>query len=250
MQDHSLALPKGTQLDYFRIEAILGKGGFGITYEALDIQLGKRVAIKELFPDSIATRSAGGLVVPHSAAKNECWQWARERFLEEARVLASFSHPAIVGIHRIIEAHGTIYLIMDFVQGENYETRLRRIGCEPNEESLMAVVGPLLDGLREVHAKGLLHRDIKRMGAPPRSQIPPPTRHARNSTSNHHTPANTANPVNPRTCHGTGPGSSSEFLAKEAERCRPGQKNEEPCSVLLFHWSGCSFCPLLCIWKA
>jgi len=159
--DHTLALPIGTQLDYFRIETILGKGTFGITYVARDIQLGKRVAIKELLPDSIATRSPNWTVVPHSATQSDNWQWARERFLEEARILASFSHPAIVGIHRIIDAHGTIYLVMDFIEGETYDNRLRRIGREPNEASLMAIIGPLLEGLREVHAKGLLHRDIK-----------------------------------------------------------------------------------------
>jgi serine/threonine protein kinase/formylglycine-generating enzyme required for sulfatase activity len=161
MEEHRLALTPGYQIEHFRIESVLGKGGFGITYVALDLQLGKKVAVKELLPDSIATRVDGSTVVPQSAAFQENWQWARERFLDEARVLAGFSHPAIVGVHRLIEANGTVYMVMDYVDGESYEARLRRIGHEPDAASLMAVIGPILDGLSEVHAKGLLHRDIK-----------------------------------------------------------------------------------------
>ena len=160
-EPHHLALPVGFQVEHFRIEAVLGKGGFGITYLALDLQLGKRVAIKELLPDSIATRVEGLTVVPHSAGMQENWEWARERFLEEARTLATFSHPAIVGVHRLIEANGTVYMVMDYVEGESYEARLQRIGTEPDQASLMAVISPILSGLEEVHAHRLLHRDIK-----------------------------------------------------------------------------------------
>ena len=161
METHRLALKAGYQIEQFSIEAVLGKGGFGITYVALDLQLGKRVAIKELLPDSIATRVDGSTVVPHSASLQENWEWARERFLDEARVLAGFSHPAIVGVHRLIEANGTVYMVMDYVDGESYEAKLRRIEREPDQSSLMAVIGPILDGMREVHERGLLHRDIK-----------------------------------------------------------------------------------------
>jgi len=161
MEPHRLALSTGFRLENFQIERILGKGGFGITYVALDLSLGKRVAIKELLPDSIATRVEGGTVVPQTASMQESWEWARARFLEEAQILAGFSHPAIVGVHRLIEANGTVYMVMDFIDGESYESRLRRIGREASQEALMEVISPILDGLREVHSKNLLHRDIK-----------------------------------------------------------------------------------------
>jgi serine/threonine protein kinase len=88
MEPHRLALAPGYQIDHFRIESTLGKGGFGITYVALDLQLGKRVAIKELLPDSIATRIEGLTVVPHSASVEDGLAWARERFLDEGSTLA------------------------------------------------------------------------------------------------------------------------------------------------------------------
>ena len=154
-------LPIGFQLERFQIQSILGKGGFGITYVAVDTRIGLRVAIKELLPDTIATRAEGATVVPQTESMMESWLWARERFLEEAQILAEFSHPAIVGIHNLIEANGTVYMVMDLVEGESYEARLKRIGHEPDQASLMAVIEPILEGLQEVHAKNLLHRDIK-----------------------------------------------------------------------------------------
>ena len=161
METHRLALPPGYRIESYEIVRMLGKGGFGITYQARDVQIGRLVAIKELLPDSIATRVEGSTVVPQSEAHEESWQWARERFIDEARILAGFRHPNIIAVHRIVEANGTVYLIMDCIEGESYEARLRRIGRESDEASLRAVIEPLLDGLQEVHASGLLHRDIK-----------------------------------------------------------------------------------------
>jgi len=161
MEEHRLALSPGFQIEHFRVESVLGKGGFGITYAAMDLQLGKRVAVKELLPDSIATRVDGSTVVPQSQALDENWMWARDRFLEEARLLAGFSHPSIVGVHRLIEANGTVYMVMDYVDGESCEARLRRIGQVKDEPTLVSMVIPILEGLNEVHYAGVLHRDIK-----------------------------------------------------------------------------------------
>jgi len=161
MEPHRLALPSGYRIENYEIQGVLGKGGFGITYVAYDSTLGRHMAIKELLPDSIATRIEGSTVVAMGPSHEESWQWARDRFIEEARILAGFRHPNIIAVHRLIEANGTVYLVMDHLEGESYETRLRRIGREPDQASLMRVIGPLLDGLQEVHAANLLHRDIK-----------------------------------------------------------------------------------------
>lgn len=161
MATHRLALPSGFRLENYLFMDPLGKGGFGITYLARDLQLNRPVAVKELLPDSIATRVDGSTVVAQSEAHEGDWRWARERFLQEARVVAGFRHPHIVNVHRLIEANGTVYMVMDFLDGGSYEERLKQIGREPSEDSLRAVIDPLLDGLAEVHAAGLLHRDIK-----------------------------------------------------------------------------------------
>jgi serine/threonine protein kinase len=117
MDNVTLALPVGFQLDQLRIESVLGKGGFGITYVATDLRLNKKVALKELLPDSIVTRVEGNTVVPHSQSSMEGWEWARERFLDEATRLASFSHPAIVGVHHFLEANACCLKSFDTLGG-------------------------------------------------------------------------------------------------------------------------------------
>ncbi|MEI9895860.1 MAG: protein kinase [Chthoniobacter sp.] len=161
MAAHRLALPSGYRLENYLFTATLGKGGFGITYLARDLLLNRVAAVKELLPDSIATRADGATVEAQSPAQEADWIWARDSFLKEAQTVASFRHPNIVNVHRLIEANGTVYMVMDFLDGGSYEERLKRIEREPDENSLRAVIEPLLDGLAEVHKAGLLHRDIK-----------------------------------------------------------------------------------------
>ncbi len=161
METHQLALPSGFRLANYELTRVLGKGGFGITYLGEDSHLGRRVAVKELLPDGIVARIKEGQVAAQSEELTSNWEWAKERFMEEARVLASFKHPNIVEVHQLIEANGTVYMVMDYIEGESYEARLRRIGREADEHSMRLILEPLLAGLEEVHAAGLLHRDIK-----------------------------------------------------------------------------------------
>lgn len=161
METHRLALPKGFRLAHYELTGVLGKGGFGITYLGIDRHLGRKVAVKELMPDSIVARIDGIRVAAQSENLTSNWEWAKARFLEEARLLAGFQHPNIVEVHQLIEANGTVYMVMDYIEGESYEKRLRRIGREPDERSVRLFLEPLLNGLEEVHAAGLLHRDIK-----------------------------------------------------------------------------------------
>jgi serine/threonine protein kinase len=147
MHSVTLALPVGFQLDQLRIESVLGNGDAGITYIATDLRLNKRVTVKELLPDSIGTRVVEKTVFAQTQSSMDIIDCDRERFLTGAKILASFSHPAIVEVRLFMEANGTAYMVMDFVDGESYEARLRRIGREPDEDSLMALIGPIMDGL-------------------------------------------------------------------------------------------------------
>ena len=122
-------LPVGTRLRNYELLSILGHGGFGITYYARDTTLGREVAIKEYLPTSLALREDGTMVVPRSTQLAEDFVWGRERFLEEARILASLEGaPAVVHVHDFLEANGTAYMVMGLVRGDTLEQRLKRDG--------------------------------------------------------------------------------------------------------------------------
>jgi serine/threonine protein kinase len=153
-------LPAGYALQEYRIEKVLGVGGFGLTYLALDGNLNLRVALKEYLPDDIATRSADQSIGPLSAATADTFGWGKQRFLDESRTVASFRHPNIVRVMRFFEANGTAYMVMEFVEGAALMewVKPRR---PLSEAQLTALIAPLLDGLEVVHRAGFLHRDIK-----------------------------------------------------------------------------------------
>ncbi len=155
------ALAVGTELEGYRIVSVLGTGGFGITYKAVDILLGRSVAIKELLPSLLAGRSQDGRSIqPHGQAEANDLAWGLERFRAEAKILVAFQHPNIVPVHRYFEANGTGYLVMAFQDGKSLADIIEHVGTL-NEEELTVILRPLADGLAEVHAKGFLHRDIK-----------------------------------------------------------------------------------------
>ena len=154
-------LPAGTRLRNYELISVLGHGGFGITYYAKDTTLGREVAIKEYLPTSLALREDGTMVVPRSTQLAEDFIWGRERFLEEARILATLDGaPAVVRVHDFLEANGTAYMIMGLARGDTLEKRLKDGGCL-DPEAAEHMLHRLLDGLEAVHRTGFLHRDVK-----------------------------------------------------------------------------------------
>ncbi len=160
MTDHLHALPVGCQLNEYRIEGVIGSGGFGITYKALDIQLDKAVAIKEYLPSDFAVRTDATTVQPKSTADQDDYQWGLTRFLDEARTLARFEHPHLNHVHRFFEGNGTAYLVLDYVEGETLSDWFKREG-RLESTRLQQLIIELLSGLDEVHSAGYVHRDIK-----------------------------------------------------------------------------------------
>jgi serine/threonine protein kinase len=153
-------LPAGTRLRNYELISVLGQGGFGITYYARDTTLGREVAIKEYLPTTLALREAT-MVVPRSTQLAEDFVWGRDRFLEEARTLATLEGaPAVVRVYDFLEANGTAYMVMGLARGETLDDRLKRkrILAPPIVEHLLK---RLLEGLDAVHKAGFLHRDIK-----------------------------------------------------------------------------------------
>ncbi|HLG46888.1 MAG TPA: protein kinase [Reyranella sp.] len=158
--DNVQALPLGTMLGDYRLDSVIGHGGFGITYRAFDRQLAKVVAVKEYLPVEFAVRQ-GEKVVPRSARSADDFAWGRERFLDEARALARFRHPHIVPVLRFLTANDTAYTVMEFEDGRSLGEMLGRSGGRLPPEEVRRLAEGLLLGLGAVHAQGFLHRDIK-----------------------------------------------------------------------------------------
>ena len=159
--DSRLVLPVNTVLDgSYRIARVVGSGGFGITYEAEDVNLGTMVAIKEYYPFDFGDRDRTMSVRPKSDRHKQTFEWGRSNFLQEARTLARFEHPSIVRVTRVFEANSTAYMVMRFEQGQSLEEWLRGLGRPPTQEELDIVIAPLLDALQMMHAANFLHRDI------------------------------------------------------------------------------------------
>ncbi len=154
------SLPLDSMLLEYRLESVLGAGGFGMTYLAYDTNLEKKVAIKEYLPVELAVRTLDGVIVPINSGTEYNYSWGLDSFLQEARLLAKFSHPNIVAVSRYFEANGTAYMVMNYESGLSFSQLLKRIP-QPDESLLMRVLMPLLEGLQAVHEAGFLHRDIK-----------------------------------------------------------------------------------------
>lgn len=159
---HQQTLPADTELiGDFRIVDLLGSGGFANTYLAMDLTLGREVAIKEFFPSELAVRADSQSVSVKSAAQKVQFDWAKGRFVREAKTLAKFRHPSVVRVFRVFNANDTAYIVLEFVRGANMETWLKRIQRRPDQDELDHFLPPLLDALEVVHDAGILHRDIK-----------------------------------------------------------------------------------------
>ncbi|HSI01673.1 MAG TPA: serine hydrolase [Reyranella sp.] len=160
-RDPLAALPAGTVLRGYEIVSVLGEGAFGITYLARDVTLGRDVAVKEYLPSSLALRLSDATVVPRSTSVSEDFIWGRDRFLDEARTLAKLDGvPGIVRVIDYLQANGTAYMVMVLARGVTLQQRIKTGGALSPIE-IDRILGPLLEGLEQVHATGYLHRDIK-----------------------------------------------------------------------------------------
>ena len=157
-----MALPPGSILNgRYIIGRVLGQGGFGITYTARDYPTGQTVAIKEFFPDTMASRINQTTVRPHAGERGETFDYGRSSFLEEAKTMAEFiGDPNIVRVYSYFEENNTAYFAMEYVEGTSLQAHIKARGGRLTWEETKQILLPVMDALSAVHSKGIIHRDV------------------------------------------------------------------------------------------
>jgi serine/threonine protein kinase len=153
-------LPNGYQLNQYTIEKLLSSGGFSIVYLARDAD-GRPVAIKEYLPAALVIRVDGAEVQINSEENLSVFRHGLKCFFEEGRSLATISHPNVVGVENFFRANETVYMVMQYVRGRTLQFHIQRHRQEFTDSFIRRLFTHSLNGLREVHAKKLLHLDIK-----------------------------------------------------------------------------------------
>ena len=154
------SLPLGTRLGEFELTKEIGEGGFSIVYLAWDHSLDRHVALKEYMPSSIAARSGPIEVGARSERHRETFDAGLKSFINEAKLLARFDHPALVKVYRFWEANGTAYMVMPFYEGVTVKDTVRALPAPPDEAWLRGLLAPLTDALNVIHHESCYHRDI------------------------------------------------------------------------------------------
>ncbi len=158
------ALPVGTVVGDYELEAVLGHGGFSVVYRARHVEVGHTVALKEYLPIDLAVRD-GGTVYPRSTECTPGYEDGRRRFLEEARRIVQFKDdPGVVGCLGYFRANGTAYIVLEHVEGMSLAELLRKreaAGRPLDESELRSLAQPLVETLLRLHRADVLHRDIK-----------------------------------------------------------------------------------------
>lgn len=145
----------------YKIVRHISSGGFGNTYEALDVNLDKRVAIKEFFVKDFCSRESDTtLVTIASTAKKPLIEHLKKKFIEEARAIAKMEHENIVKVQALFEENGTAYYVMDYIDGESLSALLKRCGSLP-EKKAVTIILKVADALDYMHKQNRFHLDVK-----------------------------------------------------------------------------------------
>ncbi|MDR0479288.1 MAG: serine/threonine protein kinase [Burkholderiaceae bacterium] len=145
----------------FEVKGILGKGGFSVVYSAWDRLLKRPVAIKEYMPSAIAEYLPSGVVMPRSPKEQETFKAGLASFINEAQLLARFTHPALVHVYRVWEQNHTAYMAMQYCDGQTLSEISQSDPTKVKDEGwLKATFAPILDVLELLHSQNCFHRDI------------------------------------------------------------------------------------------
>lgn len=143
----------------YRIQRILGQGGFGITYQGVDTRLNRPVAVKEFFPEGCWRE--GTTVVSAGRWNSDTYSNAKQKFLLEGQTLGQFNHPGIVRVFYYFEENNTAYMVMEYLEGKTlWQILQQRQGKLPEAEALI-YINKIAKALETLHSARFLHRDIK-----------------------------------------------------------------------------------------
>ena len=146
----------------YRIERVLGQGGFGNTYIATNTVFDDHVAIKEFFMQGVNDRDeTSGSVTIGIESNTQQFDEQKEKFKKEARRLWKLKNEHIVKVHDLFEENGTAYYVMDYIDGESLAERLKRTGKPMSEQDVKKLLPQILDALKEVHKNEMWHLDLK-----------------------------------------------------------------------------------------
>ncbi len=154
-------LPPGTVLDCYSIIKLIASGGFSLIYLAEDEETQDRVVIKEFLPRKLARRSGRLRVEMSDQVDLANYHSGRKLFYQEARALATLRHPNIVNVRTFFLANNTAYLVMDYEQGKNLGSYIKRHKGKLSSTLILTVFPAILDALNLIHSTGQLHLDIK-----------------------------------------------------------------------------------------
>lgn len=162
MKRSTYSLPVGSTLmqGKYRIVAVLGQGGFGITYKGEHTMLGTTVAIKEFFMKGACERDENSTHVTTSQSNGELASRFRTKFLKEAKTLAVLKHPNIIRVFDVFEDNGTAYYVMDYIEGNNLSDIVEGKG-RLSEPLALKYIRQVANALNYLHQKKLLHLDVK-----------------------------------------------------------------------------------------
>lgn len=145
----------------YRIEGVLGQGGFGITYLASQVALNRKVTIKEFFMKELCNRDeqTSQVSVPSMGSVDTVARF-RAKFVKEAQTIAALNNPHIIHIHDIFEENGTAYYVMDYLSGGSLSDLVQRDGVLA-EATALGYIRQVADALSYIHARNINHLDIK-----------------------------------------------------------------------------------------
>ena len=144
----------------YRIEKVLGSGGFGITYLGAQVALNRKVAIKEFFMKEYCNRDneTSHVSVPSEGSKELVTRF-KAKFVKEAQTIAEMENNHIIRIHDVFEENGTAYYVMEYLSGGDLSSRIPKHGMEVDEA--LTYIRQIGEALGYIHSKNILHLDIK-----------------------------------------------------------------------------------------